>query len=254
MSVSVERFGQGPDLVLLHGWGMNGAVWHGIVPALASRYRVHLVDLPGFGNSPLAEGVGYNLPWLAEQVATVLPEKCHLLGWSLGGLVASQLALTHPERLHSLITVASSPCFMARDEWPGIAPKVLTGFNQMLAGDFKQTIERFLAIQAMGSEHARDDIRQLRHWLAERPAPQLAALEAGLGLLAEVDLRDELTPLSLPWLRIYGRLDSLVPKASIPLLDERYPASRSVVLEKASHAPFISHPQQFIEIIEHFAG
>ncbi|HDZ8833248.1 pimeloyl-ACP methyl ester esterase BioH [Aeromonas dhakensis] len=254
MSVSVERFGQGPDLVLLHGWGMNGAVWHGIVPALAARYRVHLVDLPGFGNSPLAGEAEYSLPWLAEQVAAILPDKCHLLGWSLGGLVASRLALNHPERLHSVITVASSPCFMARDEWPGIAPKVLTGFNQMLAGDFKQTIERFLAIQAMGSEHARDDIRQLRHWLAERPAPQLAALEAGLGLLADVDLRDELVQLNLPWLRVYGRLDSLVPKASIPLLDERYPASRSVVLEKASHAPFISHPQQFIEIIEHFVG
>ncbi|WP_336291614.1 pimeloyl-ACP methyl ester esterase BioH [Aeromonas dhakensis] len=254
MSVSVERFGQGPDLVLLHGWGMNGAVWHGIVPALAARYRVHLVDLPGFGNSPLAGEAEYSLPWLAEQVAAILPERCHLLGWSLGGLAASQLALNHPERLHSLITVASSPCFMARDDWPGIAPKVLTGFNQMLAGDFKQTIERFLAIQAMGSEHARDDIRQLRHWLAERPAPQLAALEAGLGLLADVDLRDELVQLNLPWLRVYGRLDSLVPKASIPLLDERYPASRSVVLEKASHAPFISHPQQFIEIIEHFVG
>ncbi|WP_017788653.1 pimeloyl-ACP methyl ester esterase BioH [Aeromonas dhakensis] len=254
MSVSVERFGQGPDLVLLHGWGMNGAVWHGIVSALAARYRVHLVDLPGFGNSPLAGEAEYSLPWLAEQVAAILPEQCHLLGWSLGGLVASQLALNHPERLHSLITVASSPCFMARDQWPGIAPKVLTGFNQMLAGDFKQTIERFLAIQAMGSEHARDDIRQLRHWLAERPAPQLAALEAGLGLLADVDLRDELVQLNLPWLRVYGRLDSLVPKASIPLLDERYPASRSVVLEKASHAPFISHPQQFIEIIEHFVG
>ncbi len=254
MSVSVERFGQGPDLVLLHGWGMNGAVWHGIVPALAARYRVHLVDLPGFGNSPLAGEVEYSLPWLAEQVAAILPERCHLLGWSLGGLVASQLALNHPERLHSLITVASSPCFMAQGEWPGIAPKVLTGFNQMLVGDFKQTIERFLAIQAMGSEHARDDIRQLRHWLAERPAPQLAALEAGLGLLADVDLRDELAQLNLPCLRVYGRLDSLVPKASSPLLDERYPASRSVVLEKASHAPFISHPQQFIEIIEHFVG
>ncbi|MCR3904283.1 pimeloyl-ACP methyl ester esterase BioH [Aeromonas hydrophila] len=254
MSVSVERFGQGPDLVLLHGWGMNGAVWHGIAQQLAAHYRLHLVDLPGFGNSPLADGSEYSLPWLAEQVSAVLPQKCHLLGWSLGGLVASQLALSHPERLHSLITVASSPCFMARDDWPGIAPKVLTGFNQMLAGDFKQTIERFLAIQAMGSEHARDDIRQLRHWLAERPAPQLAALEAGLGLLAEVDLRDELTSLSLPWLRVYGRLDSLVPKASIPLLDERYPSSRSVVLEKASHAPFISHSQQFIEIIEYFVG
>jgi pimeloyl-[acyl-carrier protein] methyl ester esterase len=252
MSVSVERFGQGPDLVLLHGWGMNGAVWHGIAQPLAAHYRLHLVDLPGFGNSPLADGSEYSLPWLAEQIAAVLPQKCHLLGWSLGGLVASQLALTQPERCQSLITVASSPCFMARDDWPGIAPKVLTGFNQMLAGDFKQTIERFLAIQAMGSEHARDDIRQLRHWLAERPAPQLAALEAGLGLLADVDLRDALATLSLPWLRVYGRLDSLVPKAAIPLLDERYPASHSLVLEKASHAPFISHPQQFVEIIRHF--
>ncbi len=254
MNVSVERFGQGQDLVLLHGWGMNGAVWHGIAQQLAAHYRLHLVDLPGFGNSPLHEGSEYTLPWLAEQVATVLPEKCHLLGWSLGGLVASQLALTRPERLHSLITVASSPCFMAREGWPGIAPKVLAGFNQMLAGDFMHTIERFLAIQAMGSEHARDDIRQLRHWLAERPAPQFAALEAGLGLLADVDLRDELLPLSLPWLRVYGRLDSLVPKASIALLDECYPGSHSVVLEKASHAPFISHPQQFVEIVRHFVG
>ena len=254
MSISVERFGQGPDLVLLHGWGMNGAVWHGIAQQLADHYRVHLVDLPGFGNSPLNDGSDYSLPWLAEQVASVLPERCHLLGWSLGGLVASKLALTHPERVQSLITVASSPCFMARDEWPGIAPKVLAGFNQMLAGDFKQTIERFLAIQAMGSEHARDDIRQLRHWLAERPAPQLAALEAGLGLLADVDLRDELSALSLPWLRIYGRLDSLVPKAAIPLLDERYPHSRSLVLDKASHAPFISHPAQFIAMVREFIG
>ena len=96
MSISVEQFGQGPDLVLLHGWGMNGAVWHGIAQQLAPHYRVHLVDLPGFGNSLLADEVDYSLPWLAEQVAAILPQKCHLLGWSLGGLVASQLALTHP--------------------------------------------------------------------------------------------------------------------------------------------------------------
>ena len=128
------------------------------------------------------------------------------------------------------------------------------GSNFLLTRDLPLTVERFLAIQAMGSEHARNDIRQLRHWLAERPAPQLAALEAGLGLLADVDLRDALVGLDLPWLRIYGRLDSLVPKAAIPLLDERYPASHSLVLEKASHAPFISHPQQFVEIIRHFVG
>lgn len=106
----------------------------------------------------------------------------------------------------------------------------------------------------MGSEHARDDIRQLRQWLAERPVPEFAALEAGLTLLAEIDLREPLQELDLPWLRIYGRLDSLVPKAAIPLLDDLYPASCSVTLNKASHAPFISHPDEFIEIVRDFVG
>ena len=246
MSIVVERLGQGQDLVLLHGWGMNGAVWHGIVPLLSPHFRLHLVDLPGFGGSPLAEGVEYDLPWLAREVAAVMPARAHLLGWSLGGLVASRIALDHPERVASLVTVASSPCFLAREEWPGIAPKVLDGFMTALGGDFRQTVERFLAIQAMGSEHARDDIRQLKQWLAERPAPQLPALTAGLTMLAEVDLRDELAQLTPPWLRVYGRLDSLVPRASIPLLDERYPRSEHQVLAKASHAPFISHPETFV--------
>ncbi|EOD57110.1 pimeloyl-ACP methyl ester esterase BioH [Aeromonas molluscorum] len=246
MSIVVERLGQGPDLVLLHGWGMNGAVWHGIAPLLSPHFRLHLIDLPGFGASSLAEGVDYDLNWLARQVVAVLPPRAHLLGWSLGGLVASRIALDEPDRVASLITVASSPCFMAREAWPGIAPKVLEGFMAALGGDFRQTVERFLAIQAMGSEHARDDIRQLKQWLAERPAPQLAALTAGLTMLAEVDLREELAQLALPWLRVYGRLDSLVPRAGIPLLDERYPRSESQVLSKASHAPFISHPGPFV--------
>lgn len=242
MSIAVERMGQGADLVLLHGWGMNGAVWHGITPELARHFRLHIVDLPGFGGSILPTDCDYTLPWLAEQLLAVLPERFILLGWSLGGLVASQMALHAPQRVTHLVTLASSPCFLADDNWPGIAPRVLSGFQQMLQGDFMQTIERFLAIQAMGSQHAREDIRQLRHWLAERPQPNPHALHAGLKLLAEVDQRQAMTAWQGPWLRLYGRLDSLVPKAVVPLLDERFPASHSLVFEHASHAPFISHP------------
>ncbi len=150
--------GQGNvHLVLLHGWGLNAEVWRCIDEELSSHFTLHLVDLPGFGRS---RGFGaLSLADMAEAVLQQAPDKAIWLGWSLGGLVASQIVLTHPERVQALVTVASSPCFSARDEWPGIKPDVLAGFQQQLSDDFQRTVERFLALQTMGTETARQDAR-----------------------------------------------------------------------------------------------
>lgn len=78
--------------------------------------------------------------------------------------VASQMALTHPERVRALVTVASSPCFSAREGWPGIKPEILGGFQQQLSDDFQRTVERFLALQTLGTETARQDARTLKAW------------------------------------------------------------------------------------------
>ena len=104
--------GQGNvHLVLLHGWGLNAEVWRCIDEELSSHFTLHLVDLPGFGRS---RGFGaLSLADMAEAVLQQAPDKAIWLGWSLGGLVASQIALTHPERVQALVTVASSPCFSA---------------------------------------------------------------------------------------------------------------------------------------------
>ncbi|MFV2444426.1 alpha/beta fold hydrolase, partial [Escherichia coli] len=83
------------------------------------------------------------------------PDKAIWLGWSLGALVARQSALTHPERVQALVTGASSPCFSARAEWPGIKPDVLAGVQQQLRDDLQRTVERFMALQTMGTETAR---------------------------------------------------------------------------------------------------
>ncbi len=251
MSVYVERRGRGPDLVLLHGWGMNGAVWQGLTPRLEADFRLYLVDLPGFGHSPaLPPHAGLD-DWVAAVLGAV-PDKAAWLGWSLGGLVATHAALQAPMRVQSLITLASSPRFVAEGDWPGIKPGVLAAFEQQLAEDHRQVVNRFLALQAMGSEHAREDIRQLRDSLAEKPAPNPAALAAGLALLGEVDLRARLQQLQLPMLRLYGRLDGLVPKKAIALVDALLPHSQSHVEPRASHAPFISHPDATAEKIRSF--
>ncbi|SAF69866.1 pimeloyl-ACP methyl ester esterase BioH [Enterobacter kobei] len=230
-------------LVLLHGWGLNAEVWHCINEELASQFTLHLVDLPGYGRS---HGYGaMTLEEMAQEVLNAAPQHAIWLGWSLGGLVASQIALSWPERVNALVTVASSPCFSAQETWPGIKPDVLAGFQQQLSDDFQRTVERFLALQTMGTETARQDARALKQVVLSLPMPDVEVLNGGLEILKTVDLREPLAALTMPHLRIYGYLDGLVPRKVVPLLDSLWPDSESQVIAKAAHAPFISHPTEF---------
>lgn len=238
------------DLVLLHGWGLNAEVWHCITEELSSQFRLHLVDLPGYGRSQAFGAL--TLPEMADIVLAQAPEQAIWLGWSLGGLVASQIALTHPERARALITVASSPCFTEQDSWPGIKPAVLGGFQQQLSDNFQRTVERFLALQTMGTESARQDARRLKAVVLEQPMPEVEVLNGGLEILKTVDLREALSGISMPFLRLYGHLDGLVPRKVAAVLDERYTHSESVIFPKAAHAPFISHPRVFCQAVTDF--
>ncbi|MFT8209874.1 MAG: pimeloyl-ACP methyl ester esterase BioH [Symbiopectobacterium sp.] len=240
------------DLVLLHGWGLNAQVWQGIAERLALHFRLHRVDLPGYGRS-----LGYGALSLNDMTDIVLaqaPEQAVWLGWSLGGLVASQAALSAPARVSALVTVASSPCFGAQEEWPGgIKPTVLQGFQQQLREDFQSTVERFLALQTLGTGSARQDARLLKSVVLEQPMPSIEVLDGGLEILRQTDLCQAMAALTLPMLRIYGALDGLVPRKVASLLDERWPDSDSVVMAQAAHAPFISHPDAFAALIRTFA-
>ncbi|MCX8961927.1 pimeloyl-[acyl-carrier protein] methyl ester esterase [Erwinia psidii] len=240
------------DLVMLHGWGLNAEVWHNTINRLSPHFRLHLVDLPGYGRSR-----GFAPQSLKDMVAALMPvapPQALWLGWSLGGLVASQLALDYPQRVRGLVSVASSPCFSAEAGWPGIRPETLSSFQQQLSDDFQRTVERFLALQTMGSESARQDARQLKNVVLSLPAPDIAVLNAGLEILRTADLRSEMMALRVPLLRIYGALDGLVPRGIAALLDVHWPGSESVIIEKAAHAPFISHAETFCEKIIDFSA
>ena len=242
--------GQGSDLVLIHGWGMNGAVWQQLLPLLTPHYRVHWVDLPGYGHS--RELTAHGVEEMAHVLLENSPVSATWLGWSLGGLVATQAAIQAPERVSKLVTVASSPRFAAQSTWRGIKPQVLEDFRHQLSENFKLTVERFMALQAMGSPTARQDIKQLKQAVLSRPEPDPQALAAGLKLLADVDLREQLGRISQPWLRLYGRLDGLVPVKIATELDELAPQSQRQVFAAASHAPFISHPEEFAQALHAF--
>ena len=254
-SLFVEKIGQGPALVMLHGWGFNSGVWQSVTELLSQDFELHLVDLPGFGHSELTVQ-DYCLPQLALAVAQVVPQKATWLGWSLGGLVAKQAALMTEIELDKLITVACSPCFLANlnaeTVWPGIAPDLLLQYHKSLEQDPKKILTEFLVTQALGSRSVKNDIKILKSSIKASPAPQFVALNAGLNLLKNVDLRQELKSITCPWLRLYGKRDALVPRKIMPMVEGLVSGGESYLFKDSAHAPFVSESELFVEQVKKF--
>lgn len=133
--------------MLLHGWGLNARVWDCVTPELACTLRCIWLTCRDMVVAAFRRSVAGR-----DGTAGTEPARSRLSGWAgaLGGLVASQIALQHPGRVQALVTVASSPCFGADGDWPGIKAEVLSGFQQQLSEDFQRTVERFLALQNAG--------------------------------------------------------------------------------------------------------
>ncbi|MCL9780325.1 pimeloyl-ACP methyl ester esterase BioH [Vibrio sp. S4M6] len=250
-SLHWQSMGEGKDIVLLHGWGMNGAVWQQTADQLSQSFRVHVVDLPGYGHSQALTAL--DLDSISKLLLNQAPAKAIWLGWSLGGLIASHVAIHHASRVEKLITVASSPKFSAQKPWRGIAPKVLQDFTQQLLDNFSVTVERFMALQAMGSPTAKLDLKQLKKAVLSRPEPDEKVLLSGLGLLADVDQREQLKSLTVPMLRLYGRLDGLVPVKVAHDMDELLPSTQQHIFSQSSHAPFMTELEEFCECVQRFA-
>lgn len=253
MNLHVQHLGSGPDVVLLHGWGLHGGVFAALAENLASRFRISLIDMPGHGRSPAPKQT-FNLSILTEIVASAAPFHATWLGWSLGGMVATQLALAAPARVEKLILVNSSPRFITADDWPwAMNPTVLAGFAQALQDDYHGTLDRFLSLQIVpGSAEERSTLRQLREMLLQFPTPASQALRDGLAILRSADLRTQFSALHCPTLLILGQRDRLVPAGIGPAVKKLLPTAQIDLVKGAGHAPFLSHPREFLASLAAF--
>ena len=252
MSIFSQTTGVGADLVFIHGWGMNGDVWEDVVKALASHFRVTIVDLPGHGRS-YEHLRDYTLPNLATEVKNVLPGQSTIIGWSMGGQVATQLALDYPELVDRCVVVASAPQFASSTDWPnGVDPKILSDFAGDFRSDFKNTVKRFIAITAMGSDNPQDLQRTLRERVFRHGDPQIAALEAGLNILHTANLRNRLQSIHCPVLLITGEHDTLFRQTAAKETQALYRNAQLEILKGAGHAPFIDKPNEFLTALNKF--
>lgn len=235
---------QKPTIVMLHGWGAHSGVWQPISEPLSKVANLVPIDMPGFGQGKMLKD--YSLEAIVEEVVNQAPDNAIWLGWSLGGLIATKVALTYPARVARVITVASSPCFEEKNDWFGMSSLQLNKFSDQLNHDFQKTMKRFLGLQFHGLEVNKGLLRQLERELLE-PCPDPAALIGGLAILKNIDLRGELSRLACPMTAYFGRLDAIVPVACAEQIKAFNSSVKTVIFDRDSHAPFISHPEEFIQ-------
>jgi pimeloyl-[acyl-carrier protein] methyl ester esterase len=254
MSLHVEIIGQGPDLVLLHGWGLHGGAWGPWLEDLTQRARLHVVDLPGHGFSSWPRAAT-TLAALASHIGEAVPDGAHVLGWSLGGMLALELARQGRRPLAGLILIAATPRFVAGDDWPwGMPEPTLAGFAERLRVDHRRTVQAFLALQTLGDEHQQQTLRALRVAVAARPEPAPEALTIGLEILRVADLRSALPRIETPAIVIAGERDRLTPPAASARIAESLPSACFWLIARAAHAPFLSHAEEVLAAVDAVLG
>jgi len=231
--------GAGAPMVMIPGWAMHRKVWGGWGDALARRYRVCCIELPGHGGTPSRPG--WTLPDVAARLAEAIEAPSVLVGWSLGGQVALQVASSYPEKVAGLVLIGTNPKFTVEGGWPGMVVETLRRFREGVETDVTATLNRFLSLVCQGGDGR--GLRLLRRNWRALPPPSLEDLLQGLRLLEEVDLRPVLTGIGVPALVVAGEGDVLVPLEASRRLAAMLPDGRLLTLEGGGHAPFLFHPE-----------
>jgi len=253
MSLYVEQRGHGAvPLVLLHGWAMHGGVLAPLVDALEAQCTMHVVDLPGHGRSRDC-GLPLEPHACAAAIAKVTPPAIWL-GWSLGGIIALTAALEMPRQVRGLAMLCATPKFVRDAGWPSGADAGLV--HQLAADletDYHATLERFLALEAMGSADPRAELRHLRSLVFARGEPDLRVLQEGIRILETTDRRAALPDLRVASAWISGRRDRLVPPQAMQWSAGQCGGSYAEVAQ-AGHAPFFGHADAVVQALQPLLG
>ena len=224
-------------LILLPGWGLGSeplaplaAALQGLQPSM----RVQVEPLPILDSADVSD-------WLDELDAN-LPEDVWLGGWSLGGMLATELAARRGERCCGLITLASNGCFVARNDWPQAMPNAtFAAFLAECAANPGSALKRFSLLCAQGAADPRGLARLLA---AGAPRSSVVELLAGLQLLERIDTRSALQAYRGPQLHLFAAADALVPATAAGALLALVPDIELGLLEQVSHAFVLERPHE----------
>ena len=239
-----ESHGEGDPLVLIRGLGSNADHWYAQVPGLSGHYRVITFDNRGIARSS-DPGGPFTIPDMAEDTVRLMNalgiEQAHVLGLSLGGMIAQEMAIRHPQRIKGLILVVT----------------LCGGQHQVVAEDaVREKLQRMIVEGSVDARIMALDVFFAPRTIRERPQVLQAYAEvsmkypAGMEILqrqweaaSRHDTYDCLDRIKAPTLVLTGEEDVLIPPGNSEILAERIPGAELLVIPGGGHQIMIEQPQ-----------
>ena len=244
MKLAWERFGEGAALLLIHGLGYARWGWEPVVEPLARSFDVILFDNRGIGESDTPPGP-YTAAQLAGDALQVLDEagveRAHVLGTSLGGMVAQELALAAPDRLEKLVLASTTPGGSESFPMPEQTVKLMAS-----GATLRQFVENALAPEP--DEELVERILRHREATAQPFDAWLAQAAAG----ASFDALDRIEGIAAPTLVLHGTEDAVVDSRNTALLALRIPDACVELFPGGGHLFFWEQPDRFVEVVTEF--
>ena len=246
-----EESGAGEPLLLIMGLGGTLSEWHRLLPALSAEYRVIVFDNRGVGET-VASDETFSILLMATDARAVLDaanvESAHVLGMSMGGMIAQEFALNYPEKTRSL-TLAVTACggreavlaepevfFALQGRGAGTPEDAFWAMTPFIydAGTSRETVAEDLAVRAGNFTKPENFMRQIQ------------AIVSWQGTHAR------LSNIKVPTLILHGKNDRLIPCANARILADQISNAKLVELDDASHIFMTDQPEKSAEAILNF--
>ena len=246
-----DRAGAGPTVLLIHGWLGNRSFWERQVAALRDRFTVVTVDLRGHGESSPPR-TGYTIAGMAadleQLVRAIAAPRVALVGWSMGGMIAQELARRLGDRVTGLVLVGTTAGALADAKNPHAQLEVAEQIRKGVAEDFRGFVRTFAA--SLFKAGAASPLLAWATGQMQRTPPHVA--EACLESILSADLRDKLSAVKVPTLVIHGRHDAILPLAMGEEIKKGIPGAQLAVFEESGHSPGLEEPERFNEMVGAF--
>lgn len=237
-----------PYLIMIPGWGMKSFVWKRINEFLSKDFELIFIEWDNV----------HSLDEFKQRVIRIIEQKqltsFSLLGWSLGALVAQEIAIDNLWNINSIILIGGTSCFVQHkgDEYNiGWNKRIVERMKfQILNKNFQETLVNFSKAMFSKSEkqigYDKELLQSIEDTIEDQ---QKESLVLGLDYLIEKDLRNKIIDINIPLLMIHGEEDSICPLATASYIKNAVSSSKIEIIKNGGHIPFFTNPYECYNII-----